>query len=236
MMKAEEFANKFAEIATKHKTLYVMGCFGAPITQSIAKRYIDGHAYNRKEERQKMIIDVIDTGCFGFDCICLIKSVLWGWSGDLSHIYGGAVYRSNGVNDINLNLMLEECSEVSDNFSNVEKGEYLWMDGHCGIYIGDGLAVEATPKWKNGVQITAVGNMGEKEGYNTRTWKKHGKLPYIDYTPPANDIPKDQVQNEIQNNTEENTATDEIVIIDESFIKKILAVLIKLLNKLYNSL
>lgn len=55
------------------------------------------------------------------------------------------------------------------------------MPGHCAVYIGDGLAAEATPKWKGGVQITAVGNIGAKPGYNTRTWERHGKLPYVSY-------------------------------------------------------
>ena len=27
-----------------------------------------------------------------------------------------------------------------------------------------------------------MGNIGKKAGYNTRTWTKHGKLPYVDYT------------------------------------------------------
>lgn len=57
----------------------------------------------------------------------------------------------------------------------------MWMPGHCAVYIGNGLAVEATPKWRNSVQITAVGNIGSKIGYNTRTWERHGKLPYISY-------------------------------------------------------
>ena len=35
---------------------------------------------------------------------------------------------------------------------------------------------------ENKVQITAVGNIGSKAGYNTRRWTKHGKLPYVDYT------------------------------------------------------
>ena len=61
-------------------------------------------------------------------------------------------------------------------------GEAVWMSGHIGIYIGDGLAVECSPKWENKVQITAVGNIGSKAGYNTRTWTKHGKLPYVDYS------------------------------------------------------
>ena len=36
-----ELANKVKEIATKYKTLYVMGCFGAPMTNANKKRYID---------------------------------------------------------------------------------------------------------------------------------------------------------------------------------------------------
>ena len=55
------------------------------------------------------------------------------------------------------------------------------MPGHIGIYIGDGLAVEASPKWADGVQITAVSNIGTKAGYHARTWKKWGLLPYVDY-------------------------------------------------------
>ena len=60
-------------------------------------------------------------------------------------------------------------------------GEYLWTDGHCGIYVGDGLCVECTTRWENCVQITAVYNIAEQAGYNGRFWKKHGKLPYIEY-------------------------------------------------------
>lgn len=39
------------------------------------------------------------------------------------------------------------------------------MPGHWGMYIGDGLAVECTPIWDNGAQITAVQNIGTKAGY-----------------------------------------------------------------------
>ena len=49
------------------------------------------------------------------------------------------------------------------------------------MYIGNGLAVECSPRWANNVQITAVGNIGKKNGYNTRMWKKHGHLPYVTY-------------------------------------------------------
>ena len=53
------------------------------------------------------------------------------------------------------------------------------MPGHIGVYIGNGLAVECTPKWDNCVQITACNR--KVEGYNRRNWTKHGRLPYVTY-------------------------------------------------------
>ena len=78
--------------------------------------------------------------------------------------------------------MIGKCHDLSSNFANIKVGELLWCYGHVGIYIGEGLAVECTPKWRGGVQITAVGNIGAKPGYNNRWWERHGKLPYLDYS------------------------------------------------------
>ena len=178
IMKASDFVAKLKDIATNYKTLYVMGCFGAPMTAANKKRYIDHHPYNKQPARVKLI-NAASADTFGFDCVCLIKGVLWGWSGDKSKIYGGAKYATNGVPDVDANAMINLCSEVSTDFSNVEVGEAVWTNGHIGVYIGNGLAVECTPAWKNRVQITACNC--SKPGYNTRKWKKHGKLPYIDY-------------------------------------------------------
>ena len=119
---------------------------------------------------------------FGFDCVCLIKGILWGWNGDASAAYGGAKYKANGVPDINADMMITKCSGVTTDFAKIKVGEVLWRKGHIGVYIGNGLGVECTPKWDNGVQITAVANIGKKSGYNARTWTKHGKLPYVTYT------------------------------------------------------
>ena len=179
IMKASDFVAKLKDIATNYKTLYVMGCFGAPMTAANKKRYINHHPYNRQPTRVKLI-NAASADTFGFDCVCLIKGVLWGWSGDKSKVYGGAKYDTNGVPDVDANSMINLCSGVSTDFSKIEVGEAVWTDGHIGVYIGDGLAVECTPAWKNRVQITACNCL--KSGYNTRKWKKHGKLPYIDYT------------------------------------------------------
>ena len=69
---------------------------------------------------------------------------------------------------------------MTTDFSKIEVGEAVWMEGHIGVYVGDGLAVECTPRWDNKVQITACNR--NVAGYNRRNWTKHGKLPYVTYT------------------------------------------------------
>ena len=96
---AKELATAAENVAKYFKTLYVMGCFGAPMNSKNKERYCRNHSYNRQTERTvKIKAATADT--FGFDCVCLIKGVLWGWRGDKNAIYGGATYASNGVPDI----------------------------------------------------------------------------------------------------------------------------------------
>lgn len=178
VMTNTEFVKKLKSAATDFKTLYVMGCFGAPMTAANKKRYTSNYDYNKRAERTAMI-NAASADTFGFDCVCLIKGILWGWYGDKNKVYGGASYTSNGVPDIGADSIIGVCSNVSTNFTNLIPGELVWMSGHVGIYIGDGLAVECSPAWANKVQITACNC--SKTGYNRRDWKKHGKLPYIQY-------------------------------------------------------
>ena len=173
-----DLAAVLRDIAENYKTLYVMGCFGAPMNAANKKRYTNNHEYNRRADRTKLI-NAASSDTFGFDCVCLIKGVLWGWCGDTSKNYGGAYYCSNGVPDLGTERMISVCCEVSTDFSDIEVGELLWMKGHVGLYIGSGLAVECTPSWQNKVQITACNR--SIKGYKRRNWTKHGKLPYVDY-------------------------------------------------------
>ena len=177
-MTNKELAQKLKDVATKYKTLYVMGCFGAPMTSTNKTRYCNNHSYNKKTARTKMI-QAASADTFGFDCVCLIKGILWGWNGDTKATYGGAKYASNNVPDIGADTMITKCSELSIDFTDIEVGEAVWTKGHIGVYIGDGLAVECTPSWDNKVQITACNC--SKSGYKRRNWTKHGKLPYVEY-------------------------------------------------------
>jgi len=181
---ASEFVNKLKDVANNYKTLYVIGCFGAPMTEKNKKRYINNgshNGYNARPERAAKI-NAASSDTFGFDCVNLPKGLFWGWNGDKNAVYGGAQYASNGVPDFGADAIGKYCTDFSADFSNIVPGEALWMDGHVGIYIGDGFAVECTPIWDDKVQITNVGNVrSSKAGYHTRKWKKHGKLIWIDY-------------------------------------------------------
>lgn len=182
----KELAAAAEATARNYKTRYVMGCFGAPLTEANKKRYTTNHSYNRQRTRTAKI-NAASADRFGFDCVGLIKGLMWGWNGDTGKNYGGARYNTNGVPDISADTMHKRCSSVTDDFSGIQPGEAVWTEGHIGIYIGDGLAVESTPSWSDGVQITAVLNIGAKTGYNGRRWKKHGKLPFITYTSKSTD-------------------------------------------------
>ena len=157
MMKVNEFINKL-ELALKEPSKYQSGGWGK----------WDGKYWN-------------------WDCICLIKGILWGWEADKNKPRsGGAVYTSNGVPDIGENSMINQCKNVSSDFTNIKKGEMLWMDGHAGVYVGDDNVIEATAGWDTFKVIKSqIGKNGERT-YNgkggSRNWEKHGLLPYVDYT------------------------------------------------------
>jgi len=177
----KELAAAAEYVARNLKTLYVHGAFGWPMTGNNKTRAANASAFNRKPERLAAIT-AATADTFGCDCIGLIKTLLWGFEGDASHQYGGAKYQSNGVPDIDEAAMLDACTDVSADFGKIHVGEYLWTEGHCGIYVGGGYAVECTHRWGDGVQLTAVYNLvGESSYPNGRYWSKHGKLPYITY-------------------------------------------------------
>lgn len=182
VMKASELVRRHIDVAKNYKTVYMWGCFGMPVTESIirekAAQYPSWYTAAKQSELRKQI----GKSYFGFDCVNLTKGILWGWNGNQNAAYGGAKYAANGVPDVSADGMIAKCRDVSTSgWDKLVPGEGLWMPGHWGLYIGDGLAVECTPAWQNGVQITDVLNIGSKSGYNSRRWTKHGKLPWVEY-------------------------------------------------------
>ena len=174
-MKASSFVSKLNEIATTKNTVYAWGMFGTIITKSSvqgkAKQYPSWYTEGKIASVFAPLYGA-SPPVWGFDCIGLIKGVLWGWEGDESKVYGGAIY-ANNVPDASADAMIGKCTDVSSDMGNIAVGEFLWMKGHCGVYVGNSKVVESTPSWANGVQITAL---------TARKWLKHGKLPWVEYS------------------------------------------------------
>jgi cell wall-associated NlpC family hydrolase len=128
---------------------------------------------------------------WGFDCSGLVKGILWGFD-DKPFKSGGAVYGANHVPDLNALQIRESCVCYSEDFSTITPGEFLYRQSgespeeqHCGIYVGNGLAVEATAQWDCCVQVSTVENLVSGEA-KAKYWMGHGKLPWIDYAEPHN--------------------------------------------------
>ena len=189
LMTANEFIKKIKEIQ-QHDTVYMLGTFGQPVTESLIQSKKNQLPSWYTTSRVNLFRSYIGKR-FAFDCVGMIKAVLWGWDANMNDSRGGAEYASNGVADMNETTMINKCSGVSTNFANIKPGEVVWLPGHIGVYVGNNLVIECTPKWKNNVQYSGLGNLGGRSGYNTRSWTKHGKLPWIDYGTSSSSKPAD---------------------------------------------
>ena len=167
-MRVNDFIDALVK-ATQCKTLYVKGGFGQTLNAKGKDRVIRAYKYNEKRADK---INAMPDDSFAFDCCGLVKGVIWGFNGDPTKVYGGATYKSNGLDDVTEAGLISLCREVSTNLGEIQAGELLYMRGHCGVYIGNGLVAESTPAGKDGAQITDL---------NFQKWTKHGKLPGIIY-------------------------------------------------------
>ena len=125
------------------------------------------------------------------DCIGFIKALVNGWSAN-KKVNGGGM-TMDGYQDLTEAGLLSTCSDRSKDFSKLTVGEYLYMDGHGGIYIGEktvnGKAynvAECTMSWGGGCLLSYVASDGGR--YNHRggsyscKWQEHGKLNRIKYS------------------------------------------------------
>ena len=148
---------------------YVWGTFGNILTPSLLEykvnQYPDGVGKYRTFIEQNYLHRRTT------DCIGLVKS--YGWFNPET---GGIDYGSNGMPDYSANEMYRNA--VSKGAAHGEiadmpeiPGLILWKEGHTGVYIGGGYAVEAMSTSK-GVCKTEVAGRG---------WQAWYELPYIDY-------------------------------------------------------
>lgn len=133
---------------------------------------------------------------YSADCWNMIKAALWN---DLVLPTPAGAYSYHpgkyGLQDLNGYQIIQACSDVSSDFTNITPGEYLSTAGydHAGVYVGELTTsagtfnvVECTPIWANGIQYSWLDPDGtrrqKKGGAISVYWAKHGKLPWVDYT------------------------------------------------------
>nr|WP_326183661.1 hypothetical protein [uncultured Oscillibacter sp.] len=144
---------------------YVWGTYGNVLTESLldykVQQYPDGVGQYEEFIRANWL------GGRTTDCVGLIKGYGWLDPDDLTIRYG-----TNGMPDIGANSMYNNAT-VKGAISTMPDipGLAVWMDGHIGVYLGNGEVIEASST-KKGVIKTLL------EG---RGWSAWLQIPYINY-------------------------------------------------------
>lgn len=144
---------------------YVWGTYGQVLTESLLdyklQQYPDGVGKYEDFIRANWL------NGRATDCVGLIKGYGWLDSNDLTIKYG-----INGMPDIGANTMYHNAT-VKGPISTIPDtpGLAVWMDGHIGVYIGNGEVIEASGT-KRGVVKTQLAGRG---------WTHWLKVPYIQY-------------------------------------------------------
>lgn len=157
---------EWAKQAYAKKWGYVYGTYGEVLNESILttkiSQFPEQVGENEEFIRQHWL------GGRTADCIGLIKGYAW-FNCDTGQIE----YRSNGVRDTGSDPMLDMATEKGtiDTMPDIP-GIAVWMDGHIGIYVGDGQTIHAA-NTELGVIMTPLAQSG---------WTHWLKIPYITYT------------------------------------------------------
>ena len=156
---------KYCKDRLKDTTYYMYGA----IMRSLTTAYIDDRAAaypsHYTPERVKYLKSKVGTG-YGCDCVALIKSYYWGG-------VGSPKYR--GSTDVSANGMKQRAT-VWGYMNNLPErpGVLVWMDGHIGVYIGNGDVIECTSN-------KAFGDGVCKTKLTQRNWQAWLECPYITY-------------------------------------------------------
>ena len=158
---------KWCENAYKNGWGYVYGGYG----QICTEQYLDQQASlfpgNNEACGEMRTVGEKWLGKRVVDCIGLIKSYAW-YNADSGEIVAG----SNGFTDCGANSIWNNVKEGGAISTMPDiPGLAVWMDGHIGVYVGNGEVIEA--------QGTAYGVV--KTQLKNRGWTKWMKIPNIKY-------------------------------------------------------
>lgn len=209
----KEYVKMLYTIKDHLTTYYGYGACGAPADYKYVNR-------SYEDNRQRYGVPNAPSGSFIFDCAGFAyKAIPWGFCGDPNRCYGGVVWPSKGqpLSELDTNDILSICTDVSEDFSSIQPAEVLYIPGHVGIYVGNGLALECTSGWnENKVLETQVLNVNNfvTQKY-ARSWQKHGKLPFIYYESDVKPVDPDYIAKELEAATKNlDNALEELSLVE----------------------
>lgn len=144
---------------------YVWGTYGRILTRTLFERKLEQYPEDVGKYEEFTRNNYI--GKRTADCVGLIKG--YSWYDPQTESFGYAV---NGMPDLDANQIYEVATEKGsiDTIPEIP-GLLVWMDGHVGIYIGNGEVIEARGTYY-GVVRTQL---------HRRGWQAWAKIPYITY-------------------------------------------------------
>ena len=147
-MKSSEIAKKAIDIST-HKTIYVRKAAGQKMIQTNKLKFTSIDPFNAKRTEK---IFAVSEDTEGFDEFGLIAAVI------------GQKFKDLGE-------LMNNCTDISKDFSSIMPGEIVFGSDTCGIYVGDNELVYANPV----LGVIKVRMDG---------WASHAKLNDTDFSGP----------------------------------------------------
>lgn len=169
---------QWAIAAEKADWGYVWGTYGNILTRSLFEMKLE--QYPEDVGRYEEYIADNYIGKRTADCVGLIKG--YSWYDPQTESFGYAV---NGMPDLSANQIYEYASEKGSIETIPEiPGLLVWMDGHVGVYIGNGEVIEAM-----GTHYGVV-----RTQLHRRNWQAWAKVPGITYIEESKDPTEESTQ------------------------------------------
>lgn len=172
----KNFCNEFLN----QKTIYVYGTFGSTLTSSTITNKAKQYPSQNSAKRVKLFNQALKDNpkIIATDCVGVIKAYLWGG-------YPNPKY--NGSQDVSANGMYAKAKKRG----NIDYKKYkhglpeivglaVQMDGHIGVYVGNGYVIESTPNTKFAKQSHGAGGVC-KTHVTARNWSHWLEIPFIEY-------------------------------------------------------
>jgi len=172
---------------------YWYGTCGYKCSEDLLKRKANQYPTHYGSSRMPKYREAIQKKLVCVDCIGMLKAYFWtnGGQGIFDYLNGTGdfknTYASNGMPDKSANgflswLKKKGCKYGKINTLPEQPGTPVFKDGHVGLYIGNGLVVEARG-FNYGVVITKL---------KDRPWTDWAELPesLIDYEKSTAETPK----------------------------------------------